>query len=489
MEKTRKAINLSLCAGVILLAAGGFGLLLATKPAPVTTSAAPRTPTVSVQVVEPVVCSEPIVGYGTVRPKRQVKIVPEVGGKLIFVHPDMAPGNVIEKGEVLFEIEPRVYESKVAQVESEIRRLEAQLRRHEQEKVNIEARLELALRQQELASKSVEREHDLMRQDSGTAPEVEAAQERLLRHEDSVMAYRSQLALIPLQMDETQALLATKQAQFAEARLNVENTRIVCPFDARVDSVTAQESQVVIASFQIATLTDMEALEVSVVVDPRELRWTDEAAFATAMGEDRENAPEARVAWTLRGQEFSWSGRVTRLEKLDEVTRSAHIVVEIRDVMLSLDLSKGQTTPPLSVGMFCRAELPTAPLDDALLVPRHAIHEGQFVYVFEPDANEPSVGRLAMKRVPVLRSVGENVLVRFGTDDSPESKMRLCELEPGDRVITSPLPKAIENMRLQLRTDDVAVAVVTEDLESSTPWASASVRGETPWLLAAFGAR
>ena len=42
--------------------------------------------------------------------------------------------------------------------------------------------------------------------------------------------------------------------------------------DARVDAVTAQETQVVIASFQIATLTDMEALEVPVVIDPRDLR-------------------------------------------------------------------------------------------------------------------------------------------------------------------------------------------------------------------------
>jgi len=465
MEKTRKFINVCICVCVLGSAIGGLAWLVATKPRPERRTLARPAPRVEVQAVTPVVFEAPIAGYGTVRPKRQVKIIPEVGGRLITVHEDLAVGNIIAKGELLFEIDSRAYRSRVRQVEAEIRRLEAQLRRHEQDKVSLEARLVLAKRQEALARKNSVRETGLFEDGkASSAPEMERAEERYLRQQDAVLACESQLALVPLQIEETTALLETKRAQLEEAELNVERARIHCPFDARVDTVTAQESQVVIASFQIATLTDMEALEIPVVIDPRELRWTDQKAFAQAVGQDLGNAPEARVTWTLHGQEFSWSGKITRLERMDEVTRSAHIVVEIRDIMRSLEMGKGHSRPPLSVGMFCRAELPTEPLHDALVIPRHAIHDGGFVYVFEPDPGDADQGRLAIRRVPILRSVGNDVLVAFRQEGAsaggPSDLTDHAELAGGDFIVVSPLTKAVEGMHLVRRHATHAVASV-----------------------------
>lgn len=430
--------------------------LMATKPEPPVNPQVERVASVAVMEVEPTVFDAPIIGYGTVRPKRQVKIIPEVSGRLVEAHSDLAVGNIISKGELLFQIDDRLYVSKKQQIAAEISRLEAQLERTHKEQANLKERLELALEQQELVMRSVERERNLLRQDSGTAPELELAQERYLRQRDAVLAYQSSLNLMPLQVEEIEALLRIKRAQLDEAELSIEKTKIYCPFDARVDAVTAQNSQVVTANFQIALLTDMEALEVSVVIDPRELRWTALEAFASAIGKDIEDAPEAAVTWTMLGQEFSWHGRVTRLERLDETTRTAHVVVELRDIMDSLEVRKGQSRPPLSVGMFCQAKLPTEPLDGALVVPRYAVRDGNNVYVFEPDAQDPSRGHLAVRRVPILRYAGDDVLVSFrggasATQPAADSAKALCELQPGDQIITSMLPKAVEGMRLVRR--------------------------------------
>lgn len=461
MEKLRKSINLCICIGVLAGAIGGLGWLVVTKPRPERHAAARPAPRVEVLAIEPVVFDAPIVGYGTVRPKRQVKIIPEVGGRLIQVHNDLAVGNLISKGELLFEIDSRVYQSKVRQGEAEIRRLETQLRRHEQDKVNLQERLDLARQQEELAYKGFKRDEELNKAGTSVSdPEVERSKERYLRQKDAVLACSSRLELIPIQIDETTALLETKRAQLEEANLNVEKTRIHCPFDARVDSVTAQESQVVIASFQIATLTDMEALEIPVVIDPRELRWTDQKAFAQAVGQDLGDAPGARVTWTLHGQEFSWNGKITRLERMDEVTRSAHIVVEIRDIMRSLEVGKGDSRPPLSAGMFCRAELPTEPLENALVIPRHCLHDDQFVYIFEPDPGDPQQGHLAIRHVPVLRGVGDDVLVAFGREDTVASgdQADTAELKAGDFIVVSPLAKVVDGMRLERRNVERRVA-------------------------------
>jgi len=447
------------------LIGGGAGIavwLTATRPRPAAQEAAPDIPRVEVLTVQPVVFDAPIVGYGTVRPKRQVKINPEVTGRLVYVHPRLAVGNVISKDELLFQIDARAYEARVAQIRSEIRGLEVQLRRLEAQQLNLKDRLALAQRQEQLAHQSLERERRLVSQESGTAPELEAAEDRYLRQQEAVLSYRNQLDLIPLQIEETTALLQTRQAQHDEVKLSVEKTRILCPFDARVDSLSAQDSQVVTAHFQIAVLTDLEAMELAVVVDPRELKWSERTILTNHRTEDAPPVAEAEVTWTMLGQEFSWKGQVVRLERLDDVTRTAHVVVELRDVTRTSASVSGFSQPPLSAGMFCRAKLPTQPLEDALVIPRHALQEGQFVYVFEAEPGSSDQGRLALRRVPVLRNVGDKVLVAFGgaeaQDGVPRNGEAACELQPGDELIVSPLPKAVPGMLLNRRSADAWLA-------------------------------
>ena len=64
--------------------------LILTRPAPPTTTEPPRVPEVLVVQAAPQVFDAPIIGHGTVRPKRQVKIIPQVSGMLTGVHPDLA---------------------------------------------------------------------------------------------------------------------------------------------------------------------------------------------------------------------------------------------------------------------------------------------------------------------------------------------------------------------------------------------------------------
>ncbi len=421
-------------------------------------------PRVQVLAVQPQTLDSPIIGYGTIRPKRQIKIIPQVSGRLVRMHKDLAPGNFIAKGEVLFEIDSRIYEAKVRQAEADIQRLQAMLIRHEHEKAALLNRLQVAKDLVQLAEQGVERENRL--DDATSDPEREMAKERYLRQRDLVLGYESQLDLIPVLINETKALLEQAQAQLDEAKLFVDNTKIVCPCDVRVESVSAQESQVVNAYFQVATLTDMEALELSVVVDPRELRWSRPEVFASAIGKELENPPKAKVTWTMMGQEFTWIGEVTRLERLDQATRTAHMVVEIRDVMRNIQIVKGGNHLPLSVGMFCKAELPTEPLDNALVIPRHAVQEGRFVYVFQPEQDRPDQGQLVIKKVPMLRNIGEQVLVSFGSGEQVVdirqdggTETAICELRSGDLVIVSPLPKAVEGMRLQRRAGTEITAI------------------------------
>ncbi|MHC4740255.1 MAG: hypothetical protein ACYS9Y_15205, partial [Planctomycetota bacterium] len=57
-------------------------------------------------------------GYGTVTPKVQVEIVPQVSGKVVSVNPQFKAGGFIPAGSLLLEIDPRDYELAVQQAQA-----------------------------------------------------------------------------------------------------------------------------------------------------------------------------------------------------------------------------------------------------------------------------------------------------------------------------------------------------------------------------------
>jgi len=471
MERIRRLINGAFAVVVLGGAVGVMAWLVATRPVPPTNPEPPRIPAVAVTELVPRVFEAPIVGYGTVRPKNQVKIVPQVSGMITGVHPDLAVGKVIPSGEILFEIDRRAYESQVLQVEADIKLLEAQLQRHQREKKNLIDRLENAKKLLELAEGDLEREEELLQQGAARQIEVDAARERHLQRKDVVIAYENQLALIPYLVAETNSRLEARRAQLADAQRNVENTKIRCPFNARVDYISAKASQVVLAHLAIATLTDMEAFEVAAVLDPSDLQWSDHRAYARAMGIDLGEPPAVRITWTLHGRRYSWSGQVSRLERHDEATRTARLVVEIANSLDEVTSHEHLGKPRLSIGMFCAAEIPAEPLHDALVLPRSAIHEDNAVYVFEPDAGSPDAlgGRLGARSVPMLRSVGDEVLVDFADRGEHERlpaarALARCELRAGEFVIVSPLPRPVIGMKLRRRLATAGSAKVGSNL-------------------------
>jgi len=470
MRSGRLTTSAMVSVWVVIFAVILFIGLVQTRPRPEQRDNIAVSPSVEILLVEPVTFSQPIIGYGSVRPKRQVQVIPEVGGSLVESHPLLAAGNIIPQGELLYAIDARAYESKVAQVQAEIERLGAQLKRHQQNRADLVQRLDLAKQQAELARNSVTRERELLKKDSTTELELEKFQDRYLKQQEAVLAYQSQLAAIPILTEETSALLKLKQAQLGEAQLSVEKSRIYCPFDARVDRVTAQEPQVVVAGAVIASLTDIEAWEVAVAVDPRELRWLDGETFSNGGTQDRGTEPQAQVTWVAQDITHSWPGRVARVERLDQATRTAHIVIEIANDKTLLNGNLDHSVP--SIGMFCRVEIPTKPLPDSLVVPRSAIRDSQFVYLVVPDEKDAGRGKLEMKQISILRRAGDVVLVGYEGEQSGDQVLHPDHgLQAGDQIITSPLPNPVEGMSLRLRTstpdsDSVPLGSPVKDGES-----------------------
>jgi multidrug efflux pump subunit AcrA (membrane-fusion protein) len=386
-----------------------------------------------------------------------VKVIPQVSGALTDAHPDLAVGNRISKGEVLFQVDASAYASRVVQIEAEIKALRVLLELRQSEEESLVARLGVARKQLALATSDSERSSALRDQGAATQAEVDAAQLNCLQLRDKVAAYEGQLSLTPHHRAEIEAQIAASQARLADARRDLDNTTIRCPFDARVDAVAARESQVVVAGSVVAILTDLEAFELAAVLSPSDLQWMRGHGSAETLGHGADKDMEAALTWVSQAGDYSWTGRVRQLARYDEITRTARLVIEIANGDAPTAVHNPLGEPRLSIGMFCQVDIPTAPVQDALVVPRTAIHGDNTVYVFEPDASSPdgTQGWLALRRVPMLRAAGPDVLIDFagrseGGRLSASASRATCELAPGDLVVVSPLPRPVQGMRLRL---------------------------------------
>ncbi len=457
LENTRRVVGVGLAMVCLVSGAGSAYYLVSTKPKPKSVRVSTKALEVLARPVTGVDGSWPVVGYGTVRPKHQVNIVPQVTGELIYVHEDMLAGRVIQKGELLFEIDPTIYTAQVAQADAEVRHLEGVIARHKQEKETLVVRIEVAKRILEIEKENFLATKELFENEGvGTSQTVAADEERYLKQQDVVLQLQSRVDLIPHLIGETEAQLGASKARLDQAKYNLRQTKIYCPFEARVESSSAFTAQVVTAHFSIATLTDMSAFEISVGIDPRDISWLDEAAKPASLEQLDGEPAEVVIRTTLRGQTFAWRGYITRFERVDEATRTAKMVVEVRQIDMTARPNNEETDEmSLAIGMYCRAELPGRGLRDAMVVPRHAIYDNECVYIFEDDRDgDPKTGVLARRGVPMLRSLESGVLVSHDKYAGQEA----CELLAGERVIVSPLTDPIEGERVVLRDTRVVSA-------------------------------
>jgi hypothetical protein len=114
---------------------------------------------------------------------------------------------------------------------------------------------------------------------------------------------------------------------------------------------------------------------------------------------------------------------------MDERTRTVPLVVEL--VPGSNDSTGNGSLGPRP-GMFVSVEIEGLPRAGVFVLPRHTLQSAQTVYLYREN-------RLHVQPVTVLRQFKDEVFITEG-------------LQPGDLVISSPLPNAREGMPLRLKT-------------------------------------
>ncbi|MCE2390984.1 MAG: efflux RND transporter periplasmic adaptor subunit [Proteobacteria bacterium] len=350
-----------LYAGGIVAACAGVAVVLVLTADPVETAPhAELTRPVRVVSVQPQTLRLSVRSQGTVEPRVQSDLVPEVSGRVVWVSPTLAPGGYFSAGDPLVRLEK-------SDTEDALRRARAQ---------QVRARAEHTYAERTLAR----------RLDLRTNSVLSAAQ------------------LEESQRSERTAFAALEEARVAvsQAERDLARTELVAPFDGRARDKSVDVGQFVDRGDRIATLYAIDYAEVRLPIEDAELAFLELPLGASSPSP--EAAPAVTLSARFGGTQHRWQGRIVRTEgEIDPRTRMVHVIARV-----ARPYAPGAGRAPLAAGLFVQAEIRGREVDGVFALPRAALRAGDRLLVVD------AADRLRERSVEVLRVERDRALVGSG---------------------------------------------------------------------------
>ncbi|NIA12773.1 MAG: HlyD family efflux transporter periplasmic adaptor subunit [Nitrospiraceae bacterium] len=394
---------------------------------------------VQVAVAEPRDVPVTITGYGQARALKTVDIIPEVSGKVIETHPNLHVGGIVPEGEILFRIDPRPYEARVAEARAQVARYESSLDRLRTEQENEARRLTTLDRSLDLSRGNRNRAAALVKEGIGSQNEADAVEEAYLSAKSQRDSTADAVSLYPARIRELESELAASRARLDVTLLDADSTRVMAPFTARVKSVSIETDQFVTPGIRVLTIVDDSVLEIPVALDSQDAkRWLRFGETPSAPGAawfSELDRSVCGIQWTEEDNGHRWEGTLHRIEAYDSATRTVTAVVRVEGAQMH---AEGERRFPLVDGMFCKVAIPGRPMRGVYQLPQSAVSFEDTVFVSIDNR---------LKTVPV-----ETVRVEGGYTYIDKG------LNPGDLVITTRLVNPLDQSLLEVTKPDAGDA-------------------------------
>ena len=389
---------------ILIVGAWGVALLLFLRPTIEPQPPLVKPPRVRVETVVLQALELRVRTHGTVVPRSESSLIPQVSGPVVWISPVLATGGFFQKGEPLVRIERADHEVEVESARATVARSESE---HERASKELN-------RQKRLADRSVASE---------------------TRYDDAGNAERI-----------SRAALREAKARLEKAERDLARTELLAPYAGRVRDESVDVGQFVTRGAPIASLYAVDYAEVRLPIPDADLRYIDLRLTPRAEG-DGQAPPGPAVILEARfaGEDHSWTGRIVRTEgEIDVRSRMVHVIAQVKDPYgLLADGGGGGSqlaTAPLAVGLFVEAQILGRRLEDVVVLPRVALRDGDRVWIVDGD------DRLHAREVEIVRVERDQVVIGAG-------------LARGERVSVSPLRAVVEGMQVRVVADEPPVAV------------------------------
>ena len=440
MSNKRWVFFIPVILGIIVIV-----LLKQNSPAPQQNPAQEITKAVRILSLPQLTVTPMAIGYGTVRPVSTWEAIAQVEGIVLEKHPKLAKGSIIEKGSVLFQIDPVDYELHISQIEADILTTQAQVKELDIKLENTQASLAIEKRSLELSKNELKRLKKLLKKSSVSHSDFEAQERSMLAQQQSVLSQSNSLNLIPSQRALLDAQLQQKQSQLKQAQRDLQNTKIIMPFTGRISSNNVEIAQYVRIGNTLTTADALDKVEIEVQIPIsyfRGLIYSDKKINLldhSAKGHNLELGIKAQVVLKEGNLSTVWDARFARMtDTLDPKTRTIGVIVEVDN---PYDSVTPGSKPPLIKGFFVEVHLQGASRANSLIVPRSALHNQQLYLVNDQN-------RLEIKKIHIELFQPEFAIIKNIKQDNGNKP-----ISAGDKLIISDLVPAIKGMLLSPQED------------------------------------
>ena len=349
-----------------------------------------------------------IQAIGNVEAYSTVAVKAQVGGELTIV--DFKEGADVRKGDRLFVIDPRPYESQVAQADAMLAREKAQLQA-------AQANLARDIAQEEYAQAQARRYAELSLQ--GVLAK-DSAEQTSAQAKGAAEAVRADRAAV----EGIQAGIAVDEAALERARLQLEYCTIRSPIDGRTGHVQVKQGNVVKANdVDLVTINQLHPIYVTFAIPETNL-----PLIKTHMA-----AGTVSVAAYLQGNDTVVErGTLSFLENAVDSTTGTIRLKAIFD----------NPSARLWPGQFVRVVVRLNIKSDSVVIPATAVQtrqDGKFVYVVKQD--------MTVEARPVLtgRTIERDVVIEKG-------------LAEGDTVVTSGQLRLVPGSRVEVKSSSATLS-------------------------------
>lgn len=323
---------------------------------------------------------------GETRPQTEIDLVPQVGGKIVYVAPNFIEGGFFREGETLIRIDPSDYRVAISRAQANVAQAQQALTR-------------------EIAEGEIAR----------------ADYEELGRGEPTALALRQP------QRQQAEAALQAAQADLDNAQLQLARTSVTAPFAGRVRTKTSDLGQFVGPGAPLGRIFSTDIIEVRLPFTDADLGKIDLSIAFVA--DSRETAPPVKLSTNIGGVRQVWEGRIMRTDATyDTQSRALFAIAEVADPYGS---GRSDNGAPLAPGLFLDAEIEGKIFENAIVVPRAGLRVDDEIYVVDEK------GQAEIRSVSVIDATVERAVLSAG-------------IEAGELIVLSPMERSRVSIPLKV---------------------------------------
>ena len=372
--------KLSLPAGILVVTFGIIFVLMATRPELEPVEAPERVWNVNVIEARKDTIRPTLNLFGEVVAGRRSELRPSVSGVMVEIGENFHDGGVVTKGELLVQIDPFDYETDLAEQRSMLK----------------ESRVRL----------------EMLRRDLERAEELYAAKNVSEQFLDTAM----------LDVEQQEAITEQKQIGVRRAERDLEEARLVAPFDGVVNNVNAALGKQFsgFGADPVGELIDTSRVEVRFSLTNEQygrLLQQDEAIIGRPV----------QVVWEVGAQPLEFTAEVQR------------VGAEIKSTTGSVDLfaviDTGGMQSMLRPGAFVSIEMPAEKFTEAFRTPDTSLYGEDLIFVVRDE-------RLVARNIDIVGYSGSDIIFRSG-DGEP--------ISDGDLIVTTQIREGGPGAKVAVR--------------------------------------